>query len=167
MNINAISLSLSDACCAKEPLSWCGMQHFGWSYRLYQAMEWALSHPDKGFIRQPSGAYQTAFLRKRLMHRALAYIFKTRVYARKKFFLTSDDTLVKLTLYIYTHPEAFCIFIHPIPALSSQCLNIGVPTATGHGGTIQKMPFFILYCRPFTLSLHNIYAAPSLDGVTY
>ena len=87
---------------------------------LYQAMEWALSHPDKGFIRQPSGAYQTAFLCKRLMHRALAYIFKTRVYARKKIFLTSDDTLVKLTLYIYTHPEAFCIFIHPIPALSSQ-----------------------------------------------
>ena len=54
------------------------------------------------------------------MHSVLAYVFKTRVYARKKFFLTSDDTLVKLTLYIYTHPEAFCIFIHPIPALSSQ-----------------------------------------------
>ncbi len=120
MNINAIPLSLSDACCAKEPLSWCGMQHFGWSYRLYQVVEWALSHPDKDIIRQPSGAYQTAFLRKRLMHRALAYIFKTRVYARKKFFLTSDGTLMKLTLYIYTHPEAFCIFIHPIPALSSQ-----------------------------------------------
>lgn len=120
MNINTIPLSLSDACCAKEPLLGCGMQHVGWSYSLYQAMEWALSHSDKGFIRPPSVVYQTAFLRKRLMHRVLAYVFKTRVYARKKFFLTSDDTLVKLTLYIYTHPEAFCIFIHPIPALSSQ-----------------------------------------------
>ena len=104
MNINAIPLSLSDACCAKESLLGCGMLHFGWSYSLYQAMEWALSHPDKGFIRQPSGAYQTAFLCKRLMHRALAYVFKTRVYARKKFFLTSDDTLVKLTLNIYAIP---------------------------------------------------------------
>ena len=105
-------MSLSDAYCAKEPLLGCGMQHFGWSYSLYQAMEWALSHPDKGFIRQPSGAYQTAFLCKRLMHRALAYIFKTRVYARKKFFLTSDDTLVKLTVNKYSSASVRTVYLY-------------------------------------------------------
>ncbi len=86
MNINTIPLSLSDACYAKEPLLGCGMLHFGWSYSLYQAMEWALSHSDEGFIRQSSGVYQTAFLRKRLMHSVLAYVFKTRVICTQKKF---------------------------------------------------------------------------------
>ena len=112
MNINAIPLSLSDACCAKEPLLGCGMQHVGWSYSLYQAMEWALSHPDKGFIRLPYGAYQTAFLRKRLMHSVLAYVFKTRVYARKKFFLTFIDTLVKLTVNKYSSASVQTVYLY-------------------------------------------------------
>ncbi len=112
MNINAIPLSLSDACCAKESLLGCGMLHFGWSYSLYQAMEWALSHSDEGFIRQSSGVYQTAFLRKRLMHSVLAYVFKTRVYARKKNFLTFIDTLVKLTVNKYSSASVQTVYLY-------------------------------------------------------
>ena len=46
------------------------------------------------------------------MHSVLACVFKTRVYARKKFFLTFIDTLVKLTVNKYSSASVQTVYLY-------------------------------------------------------